>query len=81
MRIRLIVIGLSLVSLVVAAPVPVRIILVGDSTTAPHNGWGPGFAALLKPDVTCVNLAKNGRSTSSYRAEGSWDDVMKLFKA
>jgi lysophospholipase L1-like esterase len=55
---------------------PVRIILVGDSTVAPKNGWGPGFCADVTPRVTCLNLAKNGRSSSSYRAEGSWASVM-----
>jgi lysophospholipase L1-like esterase len=60
---------------------PIQIILVGDSTVAPRNGWGPGFCDLLAPQVTCLNLAKNGRSTSSYRAEGSWDDVMKALKS
>jgi lysophospholipase L1-like esterase len=55
---------------------PVRIVLVGDSTMAPGNGWGPGFCALV-PQVACVNMAKNGRSSASYRAEGSWDQVMK----
>jgi lysophospholipase L1-like esterase len=59
-----------------AQPAPVRIILVGDSTTAPGNGWGPGFCALL-PQVTCINMAKNGRSSASYRAEGSWDEVTR----
>src|SRR5262249_33370922 len=60
---------------------PVRIILVGDSTVAPVNGWGPGFCALTSPEVTCVNLGKNGRSTSSYRAEGSWDKVIEQLKS
>jgi lysophospholipase L1-like esterase len=60
----------------VAQPAPVRIILVGDSTVAVGNGWGPGFCALLS-HVDCINMAKNGRSTSSYRAEGSWDEVTK----
>jgi lysophospholipase L1-like esterase len=60
---------------------PVRIILVGDSTVAPHNGWGPGFCADLVPQAACINLAKNGRSTSSYRAEGSWDKVMDMLKS
>jgi enterochelin esterase family protein len=55
----------------------VRIVLVGDSTTAPLNGWGPGFCNLVSGNVTCLNVAKNGRSTSSYRAEGSWDAVLK----
>jgi enterochelin esterase family protein len=56
---------------------PIRIILVGDSTVAPQNGWGPGFCAAMAPEVACINLAKNGRSTSSYRAEGSWTAAMK----
>jgi lysophospholipase L1-like esterase len=60
---------------------PLRIILVGDSTVAPRNGWGPGFCADLDPAMTCVNLAKNGRSTSSYRAEGSWAAVMSMLKS
>ena len=60
---------------------PVRIILVGDSTVAPRNGWGPGFCADVAPQVTCLNLGKNGRSTSSYREEGSWAEVMRQVKA
>lgn len=60
---------------------PVRIILVGDSTVAPHNGWGPGFCADVTPQVTCLNLAKNGRSSSSYRAEGSWSAVLDRLKS
>jgi lysophospholipase L1-like esterase len=64
-----------------AAPAAVRIILVGDSTVAPKNGWGPGFCNDVTAEVACVNLAKNGRSTSSYRAEGSWDEVMAQLRA
>jgi lysophospholipase L1-like esterase len=60
---------------------PLRIILVGDSTVAPRNGWGPGFCADVDSAVTCVNLAKNGRSTSSYRAESSWAAVMDMLKS
>ncbi len=60
---------------------PVRIVLIGDSTVAPKNGWGPGFCADVSPQVTCINLAKNGRSTSSYRAEGSWATAMETIKA
>lgn len=63
-------------------PAPIRIILVGDSTTAPRNGWGPGFCANnVAPQVTCLNLAKNGRSSSSYRTEGSWAGVMNELKS
>jgi len=59
----------------------VRIILVGDSTVALRNGWGPGFCAIVTPQVTCLNRGKNGRSTSSYRAEGSWAAVMNELKS
>ena len=54
----------------------VRIILVGDSTMAVQSGWGPGFCALVSSKVDCVNMARSGRSSLSYRAEGSWAKVM-----
>jgi len=60
---------------------PVRIILVGDSTVAPGNGWGPGFCALLTPKASCLNLAKNGRSSGSYRAEGLWDKATEAIRS
>jgi len=62
------------------ASAPVRIILVGDSTMAPKSGYGSGFCALVTAQVTCLNMAKGGRSTSSYRAEGSWTQVMDELK-
>jgi len=53
---------------------PSKIILVGDSTTAVIGGWGPSFCAdHVTSFLACVNLARGGRSTSNYRAEGSWD--------
>jgi len=53
---------------------PSKIILVGDSTTAVFGGWGPSFCAYhVTSFMACVNLARGGRSTSNYRAEGSWD--------
>ena len=62
------------------SPRPIRIILVGDSTMAVKSGWGPGFCAAVAPEVTCVNMAKGGRSSGSYRAEGSWTKVMDELK-
>jgi lysophospholipase L1-like esterase len=59
---------------------PVRIILVGDSTMAVQSGWGPGFCALLSTRVDCVNMARSGRSSLSYRAEGAWAQVMDALK-
>jgi lysophospholipase L1-like esterase len=50
-----------------------KIILVGDSTTAVVGGWGPSFCAYhVTSFAACVNLARGGRSSGSYRAEGSW---------
>ena len=63
-----------------AALAPIRVILVGDSTIAPHNGYGDALCARFTPEVTCINLAVNGRSSGSYRAEGRWDKVMQLLK-
>ena len=37
------------------------------------SGWGASFCGThLTSFATCVNMARGGRSTSSYRAEGSW---------
>jgi lysophospholipase L1-like esterase len=51
-----------------------KIVLVGDSTTAVVGGWGPSFCAYhLTSTAACVNLGRGGRSSGSYRAEGSWE--------
>jgi len=55
---------------------PIKIVLVGDSTVAVGGGWGPGFCALLTPNVTCVNDARNGRSSKSYINEGLWKQAL-----
>jgi lysophospholipase L1-like esterase len=63
-----------------STPPRVRIILVGDSTMAVKSGWGPGFCADVATQIDCVNMAKGGRSSGSYRAEGSWAKVMDELK-
>src|SRR3546814_6833172 len=41
---------------------------------APHSGWGGAFCAHhVKSSVACLNGGRGGRSTRSYRQEGSWD--------
>jgi lysophospholipase L1-like esterase len=55
---------------------PVKIVLVGDSTTAPEGGWGPGFCAVLTKNVTCIDDALNGRSSKSFRDEGAWKKAL-----
>src|SRR3546814_12295629 len=47
---------------------PYKIILVGDSTMAPHSGWGGAFCAHhVKSSVACLNGGRGGRSTRRYR--------------
>lgn len=55
-----------------------RVILVGDSTMASSTGYGDALCARLTPDTACVNLARGGRSSGSFRAEGRWDEVQRL---
>jgi lysophospholipase L1-like esterase len=50
----------------------VRIDLIGDSTQTDHAGYGRGFCANLTAHVDCVNMAKGGASTRSFRAQGLW---------
>jgi lysophospholipase L1-like esterase len=59
---------------------PIRVILVGDSTMATKSGYGDALCARFTPDVTCVNLARGGRSSASFRAEGRWDEVQRMLK-
>ncbi|MEO2011671.1 MAG: DUF6807 family protein [Pirellulaceae bacterium] len=61
---------------VVIAAAPPQIVLAGDSTVTDHAGWGGGFAELLKDDVHCVNMAKSGRSSRSFRSEGWWQKCL-----
>lgn len=50
-----------------------KIVLVGDSTVQVNSGWGGQFCAThLLASVSCVNLSRGGRSSFSFRAEGSW---------
>jgi lysophospholipase L1-like esterase len=59
-----------------------KIILVGDSTTAPHSGWGGAFCAHhVKWRIACLNLARGARSTRSYRSEGAWALALHEMKA
>jgi lysophospholipase L1-like esterase len=56
----------------------IRIVLAGDSTTAVGSGWGPGFIPCLTDDVECINLARGGRSSKSFIAEGLWKKCLDL---
>ncbi len=61
----------------------IKIFIAGDSTASiketkafPETGWGMPFVYFWDSSVTVVNKAKNGRSTSSFRKEGSWQQIM-----
>lgn len=58
-------------------PAGPRLLLVGDSTMAPRSGYGNALCERFQ-QVACLNLARGGRSSKSYRAEGLWDSVMAL---
>lgn len=55
-----------------ATSTKVRITLVGDSTQTEKQGYGIGFCANLTAQVDCVNKAKGGASTMTYRRDGLW---------
>jgi lysophospholipase L1-like esterase len=60
---------------------PKKIILVGDSTTQVNSGWGGSFCAYhVSAFTACVDMARGGRSTYSYRAEGSWTNALNEMK-
>jgi lysophospholipase L1-like esterase len=51
----------------------VKVELIGDSTQTDNAGYGRGFCANLSAKVDCVNMAKGGASTKTYREQGLWD--------
>jgi len=61
-------------------PAPIRVILVGDSTMASNSGYGDALCARFTPQVRCINLARGGRSSKSFREEGRWDEVQALLR-
>src|SRR5580700_1422669 len=54
----------------------VRVDLIGDSTQTDNAGYGRGFCANLTAQVDCVNMARGGASTKTFRADGIWDRAM-----
>ena len=59
---------------------PVRVILVGDSTMATKSGYGDALCERFVAGTSCINLARGGRSSGSFRAEGRWDEVQALLR-
>jgi lysophospholipase L1-like esterase len=50
-----------------------RIDLIGDSTQTNNAGYGRGFCANLTAKIDCVNMAKGGASTKTFREQGLWE--------
>jgi lysophospholipase L1-like esterase len=61
---------------------PVKICICGDSTVceypeeAPSRGWGHYLTDYFNDKVAVVNLAKGGRSTKTFIAEGLWAQTL-----
>lgn len=79
--------GMALVSLSACAqagpstPKQRDIFLVGDSTVSSTTGWGDAFCQSVIAKVkSCTNLARAGRSSRSFRKEGSWKAVLQKIK-
>src|ERR1700712_5994968 len=54
----------------------VRIDLIGDSTQTNNAGYGRGFCANFTAEVDCVNMARGGASTRTFRELGLWDRAL-----
>ena len=84
MRLRGAVVPLLLLVALGAAPRPVTLFIVGDSTAAqklatkrPETGWGEALQQYFDlDDVRVENHARNGRSTRTFLAEGRWEAVV-----
>lgn len=51
---------------------------MGDSTVSSTTGWGDAFCqSLVAKGRVCTNLARPGRSSKSFRKEGSWKAVLQ----
>jgi lysophospholipase L1-like esterase len=75
--------GLFLMAFAMPQKKKIIIWMCGDSTMSikekkayPETGWGMPFVYFWDSTVTIENLAKNGRSTSSFRNEGLWKKVL-----
>ncbi len=73
---------LTLLAFMLNLPITKTIWLCGDSTMAikdtkayPETGWGMPFVHFWQPSVAVRNLAKNGRSTKTFRSELLWKHV------
>ena len=60
---------------------PLALMLVGDSTMATGTGYGDALCHRVATGAACLNLARGGRSSKSYRAEGLWAQALAQLAA
>lgn len=65
------------------AHMPLRVVIIGDSTvcdyppTSPNRGWGQFIQERFREDdVKVINLAASGRSTKTFIKEGRWQKAL-----
>ena len=72
----------------VSAEDKITVYMAGDSTMSikdpkdyPETGWGEPFATFFDHyKIKVVNLAKNGRSTKTFKSEGLWRSIIDNIK-
>lgn len=52
--------------------------LAGDSTVTYSQGYGAGFRARLDQQLQVINRSRGGRTTTSFRNDGRWDDIIRI---
>lgn len=58
------------------ASAKMRVALAGDSTVTTNAGWGAAFAKLLGDRAECLQFARGGQSSKSFRDSGNWQKVI-----
>ena len=52
--------------------------LAGDSTVAYSSGYSAGMRAHFDKQLQVINRSRGGRTTTSFRNDGRWDDILKI---
>ena len=52
--------------------------LAGDSTVTYSQGYAAGLRAHCDQQLQIINRSRGGRTTTSFRNDGRWDDILKI---
>jgi lysophospholipase L1-like esterase len=52
--------------------------LAGDSTVTYSQGYAAGLRAHFDKQLQVINRSRGGRTTTSFRNDGRWDDILKI---